>query len=158
MAEHISGMDLYFFGISKCWYLPSCGVSFTLARLSLGDCSLKSILENVKNFESHIERYDTLYPWHQIKKDHYFTLDFKTVFDDKLLVTAWSSFRVDLLANTEFTLNCLGLAMHHYISRVSAQSTQMEMTLPVIRARILNHGPLLPMKDINVCSFGNCPL
>uniref|UniRef100_A0AAR5Q6U8 DNA helicase MCM8 n=1 Tax=Dendroctonus ponderosae TaxID=77166 RepID=A0AAR5Q6U8_DENPD len=137
MAEHISGMDLYFFGISA--------------------SNRDNIIENVKRFGSHIERNGILYPWHQIEKDHYFTVDFKTALDDNLLMIAWSSFRDDLIANTEFTLNCMGLAMYQYISRLykaSTQNTEIGKTLPVIRARILNHEPLLPMKDINVSSFG----
>ncbi|KAF7273665.1 hypothetical protein GWI33_013612 [Rhynchophorus ferrugineus] len=118
---------------------------------------LKTISCQVESFQAHIKRNSPVYSLQQIEKDHFFTLDYKKVIDDTDFVADWPEFIKDLTCNTEFVLNCLGLAMHDYISQTkntseSAQDSQKKILL--IRARILNFEPVLQLRDVNVNCFG----
>lgn len=92
----------------------------------------------------------------KITNDHFFTCDYKTLIEDEIL-DKWKDLKVDLMNNSEYYLNCMGLAMHQFIIDDSRKTNPENVirNIDVIRARLINYEPITKLGDLKVNCYGN---
>ncbi|XP_050296724.1 DNA helicase MCM8-like isoform X2 [Anthonomus grandis grandis] len=110
---------------------------------------VNKIKQNTKAFTSHILRSQQFYQLPQIKKEKYFPLDYKYLMLDDQFCSEWPAFAEDLVNNTEFTLNCINLAMYQHLNIVDQNVMKKE-----IRCRLINYEPIQFIKEVNVTYLG----
>ncbi|XP_066254993.1 DNA helicase MCM8-like [Euwallacea similis] len=117
---------------------------------------LQIIHSNVASFQRYLARHPEQCPVTQVEKDQFLSLSYKTLIFDQEFTKNWSSFREDLVTNTEFTLNCLGLSVYEHICSCHKQKNEESQTkkVPVIRVRILDFEPQTLLKYISPASLG----
>lgn len=100
--------------------------------------SIEATLEFIKACEEYLKKIINPEKYSDIKKT-------KTVFID---YSAFSELGQNVVSNTEYCLACMGLAMHQIIAK------ENDTPVRLIKARIINHEPLLQLKNIKVNSYG----
>ncbi|KAJ8934470.1 hypothetical protein NQ314_013345 [Rhamnusium bicolor] len=86
---------------------------------------------------------------------------YKLLIVEEDILSAWDDFKSDLINNSEYCLNCMGLAMHQYIinyydkkSQEQEENLIEEKEIPIIRPRIINYEPILQLKHLKVNYYG----
>lgn len=101
------------------------------------------------------------YCFNDILADRYFTVDYKTLIAEEETFSSWEDFKTDIINNTEYCLNCFGLAMHQFIIDYQENKNEQDENvidrddIPLIRARIINIEPILQLKNLKVIYYGN---
>lgn len=97
-----------------------------------------------------------MYSFEKIKETKSFPVDLNVVLKDEL-ISEWTTFENDLNTQPENTLNCLGIAMHQTVcehlentAKNDENNDQMSITLPIIHPRLLNHNPIMQLKNLKV--------
>lgn len=110
----------------------------------------------IKAFEGYIQRNKEMYSFEKIKETKSFPVDLNVVLKDEL-ISEWTTFENDLNTQPENTLNCLGIAMHQTVcehlentAKNDENNDQMSITLPIIHPRLLNHNPIMQLKNLKV--------
>ncbi|XP_060515902.1 DNA helicase MCM8-like isoform X2 [Cylas formicarius] len=136
--EAFSGLDLYF--------------------LKIGEDHMEKIRKYALAFRSHINRYAGNYALAQIETKRYAIIDYKFLVNDNEFIKQWTTFTEDFTNDTDFTVKCLGLAIHVYIREVLKQSKceEIEKKLPLVRARVINLEPIIQLSEIKASSYGKC--
>ncbi|XP_075223070.1 DNA helicase MCM8-like [Lycorma delicatula] len=118
-------------------------------------------VNKIKAVEMFFKRNYKFFNTVEIEDKRYFHIDLKYLTNnDKEFLKEWSDFQNDLNNNPDYTLNCLSLSMHQFIldeleKHVSKNGGKVsDITLPIIRARVLNHEPVLQLKDLASNSYG----
>ncbi|KAF4517434.1 hypothetical protein B566_EDAN005043 [Ephemera danica] len=93
----------------------------------------------------------------EVEEHRAFPIDLRVLKEDEDFVVAWPHFMLELSDSPELTLACLGLAMHQTIVRelnsecarhLPPGETPPPIELPVVRARILGHEPIIQLKHL----------
>ncbi|XP_066995008.2 DNA helicase MCM8 isoform X2 [Anabrus simplex] len=119
----------------------------------------------VKAMETFIRKSIKLYSATDIMERRAFSVDIKSLITDEEFSSSWPTFQVDLSENAEHSLCCLGLAMHQVVvseikSKLKArvvEDNQQDLpavTVPIIRARIMNYEPIIQLKNIKTNYYG----
>ncbi|XP_034239092.1 DNA helicase MCM8-like, partial [Thrips palmi] len=122
-------------------------------------------VRKVRAAETFIKKHRRLYPPSEIEERRSFALDLKTLSIDDDFISEWPTFKDDLDEEPEHTLGCLGLGMHQVVLQALEEETRAHLTeaekaqlpphnLPAIRARILNHEPVLQLKTLKANYYG----
>ncbi|RZC35205.1 DNA helicase MCM8 [Asbolus verrucosus] len=123
-----------------------------------GEINVEQTLKYVSKFEQFIERNQSTYLLPSIEARKSFTVDYKFITSNEdELCTEWKDLKTQIVNNTEFCLNCMGLAMHQTIMN-DFDKTQSELeegsiqkkNLGIIRARLINYEPIQQLKEIRV--------
>ena len=109
-----------------------------------------------------------------------FDIDVNKLFESQIFFEDWSEFRNDLQDNPSHTLNCLGLAVHQVlikriifslpifffnflflciifqtiVNTLKINGSDNPEDVPMIRVRIVNYLPIIPLKDLRVNYYG----
>ncbi|XP_050098678.1 DNA helicase MCM8 isoform X2 [Anopheles aquasalis] len=94
-----------------------------------------------------------------VKACNWFELKMDVCEGDRVLLQEWACFRQELTENPEHTLACIGLAMHHLLSRNASgggagSQSATPLSLNTIRPRLVGFGPEVTIGSIKVSSFG----
>ncbi|ETN67426.1 DNA replication licensing factor MCM8 [Anopheles darlingi] len=92
-----------------------------------------------------------------VKTCNWFELKMDVCENDRVLRQEWGSFRQELTDNPEHSLACIGLAMHHLLTRNAGGGSSQSATplsLNTIRPRLVGFGPEVSIGSIKVSSFG----
>ncbi|KAL3287853.1 hypothetical protein HHI36_002311 [Cryptolaemus montrouzieri] len=104
-----------------------------------------------------IKQNSGLYDDNVIQKTKWFPLDYKLL-NEKETISKWSDIQSEIVNNTEYTLDCFGLAMHQIIcddfmlkNEDDVESLEnFHINLGKIRAKITNFEPIIQLKDLKV--------
>ncbi|XP_044744963.1 DNA helicase MCM8-like [Coccinella septempunctata] len=116
------------------------------------------LLMEMKMCRRFIDQNNGIFDFNMIQKTKCFVLDYKLLVEEEIF-THWSDFQTELISNTEYILNCFGLAMHQTICEdfISKTEDDSDVTLETfhsnlgkIRAKIINYEPILQLKDLKV--------
>lgn len=115
----------------------------------------------IKAFENYIQHNKDLYSFEKIDEMKAFTVDLKHLLKDEF-IAEWTTFENDLNTQAEHTVNCLGVAMHQtiiqYITDLSKSDSSEEKNHPInlsrLYVRLLNHSPILQLKNLKVNYYG----
>lgn len=89
--------------------------------------------------------------------DRYFTVDYKALIAEEDIFSSWEDFTNDIINNTEYCLNCFGLAMHQFIINYDKKTDENVIDsedIPLIHARIINFEPTVQLKNLKVIYYG----
>lgn len=122
-------------------------------------------VRKVRAVETFVKKHRRIYPPAEIEERRAYTLDLKTIIADEEFNAEWPTFKEDLDEEPEHTLGCLGLGMHQVVLLALEGEAQAHLTnaekaqlpprdLAAIRARILNHEPILQLKTLKANYFG----
>jgi hypothetical protein len=109
-----------------------------------------------------IERNQAMYDFNTVEMQKCFIVDYKFIMSDEdELCTEWGDLKSEIIDNTEFCLDCMGLAMHQCIindfnkkQKDSEEGTLQKKNLGIVRARLINHEPIQQIKDVRVNCYG----
>ncbi|KAJ3649280.1 hypothetical protein Zmor_021032 [Zophobas morio] len=125
-----------------------------------GDLQVETLIKCVVQFERFINRHETSFSLPDIEAQKSFTVDYKfLISDEDELCTVWQNFKSEIINNTEFCLNCMGLAMHQtivkdYVDKSKhSEEGNTHKSLGIIRARLINYEPIQQIKDIRVNNY-----
>ncbi|XP_044264035.1 DNA helicase MCM8-like [Tribolium madens] len=125
------------------------------------DTKDETLLKYVLHFENFIKRHRDNFSLPEIEAQKCFVIDYKLITSkEDELCERWKDLETQIITNTEFCLNCMGLAMHQCImdyeniDNDSEDRTFMKKCLGVIRARLINHEPIQQIRDIRVNNYG----
>lgn len=110
----------------------------------------------VKAFENYINRNLDAFSFDIIEEKKSFSVDLKKLLKDEF-ISDWNTFENDLNALPEFTINCLGVAMHQTLYnklKETLKSKDTNPTLSKIHVRLFNHTPILQLKNLKVNYYG----
>nr|XP_034837320.1 DNA helicase MCM8-like [Maniola hyperantus] len=102
-----------------------------------------NITENIKSFQSYVEKNRSLFDLEKIDQTRSIALDIQMLLGDDEFKTKWSTFQTDLFEKPETTLRVLEFCLHETLKCESR-----------IRVRILNHEPVIPIANLKVNYFG----
>ncbi|KAI5705663.1 hypothetical protein M8J75_000698 [Diaphorina citri] len=114
----------------------------------------------IKSCLDFIERHNHLYNVAEIEERRCYLVDIKVLMNDQIFNDQWKTFLQNLSNEPQHTINCLGLAMHHYIisewrRELGIVGTQeFHMELRIIRARVFNFEPILQLKNFKTQHHG----
>ncbi|XP_026285524.1 DNA helicase MCM8 [Frankliniella occidentalis] len=122
-------------------------------------------VKKIKAVETFIKKHRRMYPPTEVEERRSYALDIKLISSDENFKTEWPTFKDDLEDEPEHSIGCLGLGMHQVVllaleEEARAQLTDLERAqlpphnLAAIRARILNHEPVLQLKTLKSNYFG----
>uniref|UniRef100_A0A8D8QL72 DNA helicase MCM8 n=1 Tax=Cacopsylla melanoneura TaxID=428564 RepID=A0A8D8QL72_9HEMI len=104
-----------------------------------------------------IVRHSHLYNVTEIEVRRCYLVDVHVLSNDQIFINnMWKTFIQDLSNDPQHTINCLGLAMHHFI--ISEWKKELEissMELRVIRARVYNFEPILQLRNFKTQHHDN---
>lgn len=109
---------------------------------------------------NYIQQNQSTYTIAEVISNGYFMVDYQSLIQNEVFISQWKNFKNDLLNNSEYTLQCLGLAMHQfiidsYLSKENELSDDVEdFKLKVIHPRLINFDPVLSLKDIKENYYG----
>lgn len=109
---------------------------------------------------NHIQQNQSSYIIEEIVSNGYFLVDYQSLIQNEEFISKWNNFKNDLLNNSEYTLQCIGLAMHQFIidSYINREKEFPEdiddFKMKVIHPRLINFEPVLSLKDIRVNYYG----
>ncbi|XP_033227633.1 DNA helicase MCM8-like isoform X2 [Belonocnema kinseyi] len=83
-----------------------------------------------------------------------FNLDLKKIHESQIFFEDWSDFNEDLNHNPSHTLNCVGLAVHQTVVN-TLRVNKSDKDVPMIRVRVLNFLPVVPLKDLRMNYYGH---
>ncbi|KAJ8972971.1 hypothetical protein NQ317_019318 [Molorchus minor] len=117
------------------------------------------ILKNVQCFEQYLQSIQGTFSATDVLNNRFFTVDYESLIADDHILSDWDDLKTDLIDNTEFSLNCMGLAMYQFIlkhkkSQEQGDSINKETDMPFIRARLINYEPILQLKHLKVNYYG----
>ncbi|XP_026476477.1 DNA helicase MCM8-like, partial [Ctenocephalides felis] len=126
---------------------PGWKLYFPLEVYTAGSQTVK----NIKATESHITRRAVLYNLQRCRKLLWYPIHMRALLGDPVFMEEWPMFQEDLRDKPEYTLNCLRLAMHQVLlmQNESTDSSNLDMVM----ARVMGHGPVIPLKNIRVHSY-----
>ncbi|XP_045778501.1 DNA helicase MCM8 [Maniola jurtina] len=101
------------------------------------------ITENIKSFQSYVEKNRSCFDLEKIDQTRSISLDIQMLLSDEEFKTKWSTFQTDLFEKPETTLRILEFCLHETLKCESR-----------IRVRILNHEPVIPIANLKVNYFG----
>ncbi|XP_074039743.1 DNA helicase MCM8 isoform X2 [Leptinotarsa decemlineata] len=129
-----------------------------LKRTNL-DCT--EILKHVSCFKTFFKENSSIYSIADIVNARSFTIDYKFIVDHNEILSKWINFKDDLIDNCEYSLKCIGLAMHQFIidsyeneAQENRENVVKLVEVPMIQARISNVEPILQLKDLRVNCYG----
>ncbi|XP_059471137.1 DNA helicase MCM8 [Neocloeon triangulifer] len=119
----------------------------------------------VRAVEGFISRHPELVKTSEVKDRRAFPVDLKVLMSDDVFMDSWPDFANELIDSPEKTLNILGLAMHQVVCEAlklelskyvdeDDDSTPPKVELPVVRARIIGHEPVIQLKQLKANYFG----
>ncbi|XP_018568092.1 DNA helicase MCM8-like [Anoplophora glabripennis] len=119
------------------------------------------INKSVSYFEQYIQSNQSNYNFNNILTDRYFAVDYKVLAAEDDIFSSWENFTDDVINNTEYCLNCFGLAMYQFIINCHVKKNEeqdenvieSEDILP-IQAKIINFEPTLQLKNLKVIYYG----
>lgn len=92
--------------------------------------------------------------------DGYFLVDYQSLKLNDTFLSGWENFEDHLVNNSEYCLQCLGLAMHQYVVEFHEKTATEDkgniedLRLKIIYPRIVNFEPVMSLKDIRVNYYG----
>ncbi|XP_074039744.1 DNA helicase MCM8 isoform X3 [Leptinotarsa decemlineata] len=123
------------------------------------DCT--EILKHVSCFKTFFKENSSIYSIADIVNARSFTIDYKFIVDHNEILSKWINFKDDLIDNCEYSLKCIGLAMHQFIidsyeneAQENRENVVKLVEVPMIQARISNVEPILQLKDLRVNCYG----
>ena len=112
---------------------------------------IKDVLNKVTSFESYVINNPDMFPLPKIEMKNAFNVDYKHLLENKNLLTEWESLATDIVNNTDFCLQCMGLAVHQRLTKINrGKSTPV----PFVQVKIINFEPVLHLKNLRVNSYG----
>lgn len=120
----------------------------------IDNLDVETFKSNVSVFQKYIEENRSSYSDSEIVQNGFFLVDYQALTNADL-INEWEDFRNILLNNSEYCLNCMGLAMYQHITdmRKNSELDYLE-EIPYIHARITNVEPILQLKDLRVNYYG----
>lgn len=112
---------------------------------------------HVESFMNYILQNQEIYTFSEIVINGHFSVDYQLLTQNEEFLTCWSNFESHVLDNSEYCLQCMGLAMHQFIYdsfKNKDQGLLENFNLKVIYPRIINYGPILSLKDMKVNYYG----
>lgn len=123
-----------------------------------------SIAIKTKAMEAHIERQLSRYDLSRVRQCLWYALALQSLQNDDTFMRRWPSFSQDLVEQPEEALGCLGLAMHQTLIKLAeptplftqelSPSSNTNLELQAVRARIEGCGPLLNIRSLIASSYG----
>ncbi|KAJ8894051.1 hypothetical protein PR048_006661 [Dryococelus australis] len=126
-----------------------------------------STVHKVQTVEKFIAANKKLYSHKDIEERKSFTINIKTVISDIDFTALWPNFLEELTETPDYTLSCMGLAMHQYVRtaledhvRLQLQGTDSEsdrippVNLPMVRAHPTNFEPVTQLKNLKASYYG----
>lgn len=84
-----------------------------------------------------------------------FNLDVQKVYESQIFKEEWPDFPDDIKNNPSHTINCIGLAVHQTIvNTLKVNDSESSDEVPLIRVRVLNYLPVVPLKNLRVNYYG----
>ncbi|KAK7466622.1 hypothetical protein BaRGS_00037279, partial [Batillaria attramentaria] len=128
-------------------------------------------VQKIQLFEKYFLSWKEMFNFEDIELKGFFTVDFKDLFADQGVAEGCPELDTEMRDKPEKTLACLGLAMHQLVThhhRQEAVSLAQELgeegveglggeenyVAPIIRARVLNYGSPLPLKNLKANYYG----
>ncbi|XP_065348176.1 DNA helicase MCM8 isoform X2 [Cloeon dipterum] len=118
----------------------------------------------VRAVEGFISRHPGLVKTAEVKERKAFPVNLKMLMSDDVFMDSWPDFANELIDSPEMTLNILGLAMHQSVCESlklelskyvdDEDPTPPKVELPVVRARIIGHEPVIQLKQLKANYFG----
>ncbi|XP_043275988.1 DNA helicase MCM8-like [Venturia canescens] len=117
------------------------------------------LLKKIQATESFLARHQDLISLDGLNAGTAFNIDVNSFYNDNDFLSDWSNFKKEMRENPSETLNCLGLAVHQLVveslqKNVEGNSIEQLISLPMIRVKVFNHGPIVSLKDLKVCYYG----
>lgn len=110
--------------------------------------SVKFILASVSFLNKHEQNISI----EQLLENKSYLLNVDSLNQDEEFISNWSHFWDDLTNRPNYTLQCLGLAIHQFALEELNKNIQDDCTkfknLPMIHPRIINFGPLFRLKNL----------
>lgn len=108
--------------------------------------TVKYILATISFLNKHVQNISI----EQLVENKSYILDVDVLNQDQEIISTWSNFWNDLTNRPNYTLLCLGLAIHQYALEELNKNIENNCTifkdLPMIYPRIINFGPLFHLK------------
>ncbi|XP_051167123.1 DNA helicase MCM8-like [Leptopilina boulardi] len=84
-----------------------------------------------------------------------FNLDVNKIYESQIFKEKWPEFQEDLKNNPSHILNCIGVAVHQTIENtLKVNDSECSDEVPLIRVRVLNYLPVVPLKNLRVNYYG----
>ncbi|XP_020712510.2 DNA helicase MCM8-like [Athalia rosae] len=115
--------------------------------------------KKIQTMERYVTSHPELFPLLQLKQNKAYNVDLKTLYKDDLFLSQWQTFKEDLTNNPRHTLNCLGIAINQTMIDMCKEiegvsDADVSANLPKAVARVFNHGPVLPLRDLKMNTYG----
>ncbi|XP_022097957.1 DNA helicase MCM8-like [Acanthaster planci] len=130
-------------------------------------------VSKVKTFEKFFASRMKAYDKDEIERKGSITVDYKELIEEDNVMETLLDLRTDIRDLPEKTLNCLGLAIHQTLTRdLERQAAMLRqqtlgdagqqdvevpsvlVSVPVIRARLVNYEPVTPLKNLKANYYG----
>lgn len=115
----------------------------------------------IQVFEEYITKNKEIFIFDSIVEKKYFVVDLKHLLQDEV-ITDRNSFENDLNIHPQHTLSCLEMAMFQVVYKFIEENIELNMPeeqkatpiLQKINVRLLNHSPVIQLKNLKVNYFG----
>lgn len=125
---------------------PGWQLYFPIEKYDKNSLTVKYILATLSFLNKHEQNISI----EQLIENKSYILNVDFLNQDEYLISIWPNFWDDLTNNPNYTLHCLGLAIHQYALDELNKNNQDNCTifkeLPMIHPRIINFGPLFQLK------------
>lgn len=124
-----------------------------------GNIDVNILLIHLKICKDFSDEYNAMFDFDSIQKIKSFSLDYQFLTAE----IQWPDFQDELINNTEYVLNCFGLAVHQKICQDFVSKNEnvansflksFSINLGKIRPKILKFEPVLQLRELKVNVYG----
>ncbi|CAI6342749.1 unnamed protein product [Macrosiphum euphorbiae] len=116
--------------------------------------AVKCILASISFLNTHEQNISI----EQLVENKSYLLNVESLNQDEDFTTVWSQFWDDLTNRPNYTLQCLGLAIHQYaleeLNKNIHDDCSKFKNLPIVHPRIINFGPIFHLKNLRADTDG----